>query len=71
MARGGKRNGAGRKRAAVPRVQITVTVKPSTRDALRDMRAEGHYIGVLLDDLALAWRCGDDTFTLPKKEDEQ
>jgi len=70
MPRGGKRIGAGRNREGEPRIQMTVTVKASTRDTLREMRAEGRYIGRVLDDIALAWRSGYDTVQLRNKEDE-
>lgn len=51
--RGGKRSGAGRKRMTPEekKVQMTIYIKPETRDILREMSKDGKSIGDIIDGL--------------------
>ena len=56
MSSGGARPGAGRKAVNGKRVTVTARVLPSTREILREMKAEGSSLGRIIDSIALAWK---------------
>lgn len=66
MARGGKREGAGRPTIAPKekRVQISISVDPNTKVKIDTMRKDGVKIGKLVDmavnDVCRRWLTGED-----------
>lgn len=53
MSSGGSRPGCGRKSVSQEKkkVQMTITIKPETRDIIKELKQRGIKIGSLLDEL--------------------